>query len=313
MPRFVRARAFAKINLTLRVLGARPDGYHDVRTVLQSVAMHDTLTFRVARGEFRIECDDPSCPTDETNLVWRAAAHVWRAAGRRGRPRDTVAHIVKRIPTQAGLGGGSSDAASSIRALATLWRARVPFERQRAIAEAIGADVSFFLQGGTALGLDRGDLLFPLVDHPSAWVTLVIPAFGVKTKDAYTWWDRGLSRQSGERSGLRTRARAGVQQREPLAGSAVPRSEWVNDLERPVAAHHPSIARLVAGLRRDGAYHAAMSGSGSAVFGLFESRDGAMTAAGGATGRGTRALVTRLVSRASFQTMSAPWKPWNDT
>ncbi len=160
--RVVTVPAFAKINLTLRVLGVRDDGYHAVRTVLQSLALHDTLTFRAARGAFRIECDDPGCPTDRTNLVWRAADLVWRAAGRADRPRDVVVQIAKRIPLQAGLGGGSSNAAAAIRALVALWRLDLPREQLHAIAASLGADVPFFLEGGTALGLDRGDLVFPL-------------------------------------------------------------------------------------------------------------------------------------------------------
>ena len=105
-PLGVTMKAFAKINLTLRVLGLRRDGYHRLRTTLQSLALHDTLIFRTARGPLRIDCNDPACPTDRTNLVWRAAEEIWRAAGRRGRPANLRIRIVKRIPVQAGLGGG---------------------------------------------------------------------------------------------------------------------------------------------------------------------------------------------------------------
>src|SRR5437016_9941159 len=103
----MRARAFAKINLSLRVLGTRPDGYHQLRTIFQSIALHDTLTIRAIRGAFTLTCDDPACPIDETNLVARAAARLWRAAGRRGAPRDVAIDLRKWIPMQAGLGGGS--------------------------------------------------------------------------------------------------------------------------------------------------------------------------------------------------------------
>ena len=117
-----RVRALAKINLTLRVLGVRPDGYHELRTTFQSLALHDTLTIRAVRGPLRIVCDDPACPSDRKNLVWRAATRVWRASGRAGAPRNLVIHIRKRIPMQAGLGGGSSDAAAALRALGRRWR-----------------------------------------------------------------------------------------------------------------------------------------------------------------------------------------------
>ena len=284
--RHITVRAFAKINLTLRVLGARRDGYHELRTILQSVALHDTLTFRAAAGDLRIACDDPACPTDRTNLVWAAAEQVWRAGGRRGRPRNLIVDITKRIPVRAGLGGGSSDGAAAIRGLAALWHIDLARDRQQAIAARLGADVPYFLEGGTALGLERGDLLFPLMDPRAAWVTLVMPACGVSTKDAYEWWD--------------TRA--------PVAGDRVapPHAHLVNDLQGPVSLHFPEVARIARALRQSGAAQAAMSGSGSAVFGLFDSRIQADRAAGRLAGRGRRTLVTRTLNRARFQRLSNP-------
>src|SRR5437867_3346941 len=108
----MRVRAFAKINLSLRIAGTRPDGCHDLRTVFQSIALHDTLLVRRTRGSLQLTCDDPSVPADRTNLVWRAAAAAWQASGRRGDPRGVAIDLVKRIPAAAGLGGGSSDAAA---------------------------------------------------------------------------------------------------------------------------------------------------------------------------------------------------------
>src|SRR5262245_7582763 len=104
----VTVRAPAKINLTLQILGKRPDGYHELRTTFQSVALYDTLTFTARSGDFAIERDDPRCPTDDRNLVWRAARALWRGSGRRRELRDVSVRIRKRIPLQAGLGGGSS-------------------------------------------------------------------------------------------------------------------------------------------------------------------------------------------------------------
>src|SRR5207249_7192546 len=103
----IRVKAFAKINLSLRVVGVRRDGYHELRTMFQAVALFDTLTIRRAPGPFALTCDDPACPTGDSNLVTRAATAVWRAAGRRGAPRDVAVHLAKRIPMAAGLGGGS--------------------------------------------------------------------------------------------------------------------------------------------------------------------------------------------------------------
>src|SRR5262249_11378707 len=143
----MRIRAFAKINLSLRVLGRRDDGVHELRTVFQSIALHDALTIRRVRGPFRLTCDDLACPCDDSNLIWRAADRLWRAARRSGKPRDLAIDLQKRIPLNAGLGGGSSDAAAALRALARMWK--VGDERARAIGSELGADVPYFFEGGT--------------------------------------------------------------------------------------------------------------------------------------------------------------------
>ena len=277
----VRVRAFAKINLTLRVLGVRADGYHELRTTFQSLALHDTLTFTVARGPFQIACDDPACPVDRTNLVWRAADEIWRVAGRRGEPRGVRARIEKRIPLAAGLGGGSSDAAASLRALVSLWGVELGDDDRRRIAAGLGADVPYFLQGGTALGVERGDVLFPLIDWPASWVVLLLPDFGVSTVEVYRWFDR---------------------QRAEVTAAAL----RGNDLEAPVAARHPEIGALVEALRGAGASYGAMSGSGSAVFGLFDDRESAESAAGRLKDATRRAFVTRTLTRAEHQRLGRP-------
>jgi 4-diphosphocytidyl-2-C-methyl-D-erythritol kinase len=280
----MRVSAYAKINLSLRVHGVRADGYHELRTIFQSIALHDSLTVRIRRGPFALRCDDPACPIGGANLVWRAAEHVWTASGRGGVMRDVEMQLTKRIPLSAGLGGGSSDAAAALRALGKLWRVKAPLLRE--IAATLGADVPYFLEGGTVLGLDRGDTLYPLVDHPAAWIALVLPSFGVSTAEAYSWFDH---------------ARVN-------AAPAAMDQAVCNDLEPPVAARHPEIAEIAGGLRRAGASHAAMSGSGSSVFGLFESRRSAeraaraLVSAAGPARR--RALVTRTLNRAAYQRLA---------
>ena len=293
----VRARALAKINLTLRVVGVRADGYHELRTTFQSVALHDTLTCRARPGDFQIVCDDPACPANEANLVWRAAERVWDAAGRRGAPRDAEVHLAKRIPMQAGLGGGSSDAAAAVRVLAAVWGADLTADRGREIALALGADVPFFLHGGTARGVGRGDVVSPLIDAPPSWVTLVVPGFGVSTKDAFAWWDATSSGRSAAGDDARV---SGV----PDLEGNDEGNDAGNDLQDAVAAHHPEIAQLVTALRIRGATHAAMSGSGSAVFGLFARRADASAAAGALAARGRRVIVTRTVYRAQYGTLT---------
>jgi 4-diphosphocytidyl-2-C-methyl-D-erythritol kinase len=287
----MRVRAFAKINLSLRVLGTRSDGYHDLRTIFQSIALHDTLTIRARRGPFHLTCDDPACPADETNLIWRAAERLWTVAGRDGGPRDIAVALIKRIPLQAGLGGGSSDAAAALRALGRLWR--VADSEVRHIAAELGADIPFFFEGGTVLGLERGDLLFPLIDNRPAWIVVALPGFGVSTKEAFGWWD-------ATRSALPS-APSDPSNRSDLSDP----SDLVNDLEVHVAAHHPEIHRLVVGLRKSGASHAAMSGSGSAVFGMFARRADAERAAAALASRSRRIVLTRTLNRSNYQRLAA--------
>jgi 4-diphosphocytidyl-2-C-methyl-D-erythritol kinase len=297
----MRVRAFAKINLSLRVLGRRRDGFHELRTIFQSIALHDTLSICAARGPFHVTCDDPECPEDEANLIWRAAERVWGAAGRRGTPRGVSVDLTKRIPMQAGLGGGSSDAAAALRAFARLWR--VDTARVSAIAVELGADVPYFFEGGTVLGLERGDLLFPLVDPPPSWVVLALPDFGVSTKEAFAWWDRD---RSPERVALQRRRRGARVFDAPGGARAFQASEaLVNDLEAPVAARHPQIRRIVNALRRAGATHAAMTGSGSTVFGLFDSRTAAARAARAVGSSSRETLVTRTLNRSTYQRLAA--------
>jgi len=274
----MRVRAFAKINRSLRVLGTRADGYHELRTMFQSIGLHDTLTIRAVRGPFRLTCDDPACPTDGTNLIAKAAAAMWTAAGRRGAPRDVAIDLRKRIPMQAGLGGGSSDAAAALRALAKRWR--VADVKVRAAAAVLGADVPYFFEGGTALGEGRGDRLVPLPDITPAWVVVTVPGFGVSTKEAFGWWDDAQVRQVGQ------------------AGH-------VNDLQLAVAGRHPIINKLVAALKREGAFRASLSGSGSAVFGLFRRKVDAERASGAMAGRRRRVLMTRTIDRPTYRRLAA--------
>ncbi len=162
----ITLRAFAKINLSLRVSSARADGFHDVRTILQAIDLFDRVKCEARRGPFQIRCDMPGVPTDRTNLVWKAAQLLWEAAERSGEPRNTVVTLQKNIPMKAGLGGGSSNAAAALLGLRRLWKLRVPDEQIHALAARLGSDVPFFLVGGTALGLGRGEEVYPLENLP---------------------------------------------------------------------------------------------------------------------------------------------------
>ena len=296
----MRVRAFAKINLSLRVLGVLADGYHELRTIFQSISLHDTLSIRRVRGPFWLVCDEVACPADSTNLVWRAAEAVWTASGRPGSPRNVGVTLAKQIPMAAGLGGGSSDAAAALRAFARLWR--VDARRLPEIAASLGADVPYFLEGGTVLGLERGDVLFPLIDQPRAWVTLVVPSFGISTKDAYAWFDHEVAGDREDRVWADLRVRPGADTR------VGPYGECRNDLEPAVAKRHPEIARMVSALRAAGASYAAMTGSGSTVFGLFDRKAAADRAAKALADREPGLLsviVTRTLTRAECRRLAA--------
>lgn len=291
----VTTRAHAKVNLDLRVLGARPDGYHELRTVFQSVELHDTLVCAQRSGPFALVCNAPGVPLDSRNLVWGAAAALWTALGREGEPRETLVTIRKEIPMQAGLGGGSADAAAALLGLGRLWGGATP-EMVRELAAGLGADVPFFLAGGTALGLGRGEEIYPLVDLPPHWVVIVMPPYGVSTAEAYAWYDEDRA--------------AGLREPRELQMLPVPwptrAAQMINDLEPPVVRRHPEIGAFKTALREAGAIAAAMSGSGSAVFGLFRSRTAAGKAVVSLSRRGTRALLTRTVSRGEYERRSRP-------
>ena len=290
------ARALAKVNLDLRVLGSRPDGYHELRTVFQSIDLHDVLTAQEKRGPFVLKCRTPGVPLDDRNLVWRAATGLWKALGRGGDPCDAVVTIEKGIPLEAGLGGGSADAAAGLHVLARLWGG-APVSLLREVAAGIGSDVPFFLSGGTALGLGRGEEIYPLVDLPRHWVVVVRPPFGVSTAEAYAWYDEDRA--------------AGV--REPRGELQILPVPWptraaqmVNDLEPPVLRRHPEIGAIKAALKETGAVAAAMSGSGSAVFGLFRTRAGAATALRPLVRAGSAAFLARTLSRAEHEQKARP-------
>jgi 4-diphosphocytidyl-2-C-methyl-D-erythritol kinase len=293
----VTIRAHAKINLDLRVLGMRPDGFHELRTVFQAISLHDTITCIPRPGAFAIECDTAGVPLDESNLVWKAAQALWRALRRPGPVRDMVVRLEKRIPLQAGLGGGSGDAAATLIALARAWREPMKPAQLTDVAATLGADVPFFLAGGTALGLGRGDEIYPLVDLPRHWIVLLVPGFGVSSGEAYRWYDE--ERQPGRPPATR----------EPqyVPGPWPSRAaQMINDLEAAITRHHPEIDQMKSALRRAGALAAAMSGSGSAVFGLFQKRHDATVAVERLSGSGWRVIATESLGRAEYAKRSRP-------
>lgn len=264
MKQSVRLPAFAKINLCLHVVGQFPDGYHELRTIFQSISLHDTLELKLSsRKEITLEIDDPALPADSTNLVWRALEALRHEL--RFRP-GVHAKLTKRVPVARGLGGGSSDAAAALTGMLRLTRRQLPLARLMEIAAGLGSDVPFFLFGGRALGVNRGDEIYPLPDAPHRTILIVSPrGIGVSTRDAYSWLD--------------PRSTQSPQLTKPVATHRIwgfcalcwsrQDSDVSNDFEAAVFRRYPRLAKIKRTLLQGGAAEAALAGSGSAVFGVF--------------------------------------------
>jgi 4-diphosphocytidyl-2-C-methyl-D-erythritol kinase len=260
--------AFAKVNLRLDIVGRRADGYHELRTIFQTISLHDTLRLEWNRGRaIELEIAGNATLASEsprTNLVYRALAAL---RAELGIARGVRARLEKRIPAGRGLGGGSSDAAAALVGLLRLSRRRIPLARLVEIASQLGSDVPFFLFGGRAAAFGRGEQLLPLPDGPARGVLVVSPcAISVATRDAY-WW-LALPR-SLVRARL-TNPRAASRLIEFCALCWSPREAPLsNDFESVVFKRHPLLGRIKRELLRRGAADAALAGSGSAVFGVF--------------------------------------------
>jgi 4-diphosphocytidyl-2-C-methyl-D-erythritol kinase len=257
MNKTVRLPAFAKINLHLQVLGRRPDGYHELRTIFQAISLQDTLELSLSpRPGITLEIDDPSLPAGPENLVYRAIDSIGHAIGFRG---GVHAQLEKRIPVARGLGGGSSDAASAIIGMLRLTKTRMPLRRVAEIAAGLGADVPFFLFGGRALAVNRGDEVYPLPDTARRAVLVISPRdIGVSTKDAYQWLSTELTNRAEHPNIWGFCALCWSRQ-----------GKVSNDFEGPVFRRHPRLGEIRDGLLKRGAADAALAGSGSAVFGIF--------------------------------------------
>jgi 4-diphosphocytidyl-2-C-methyl-D-erythritol kinase len=258
--RSARLRASAKLNLGLRVLYKRPDGYHELRTIFQTISLADDLEITFARAS-STSIEMLGTPEIRDNLAERAARLVLEAAGKHGAVR---LKLRKNIPAGAGLGGGSSDAAAILLSLPVLAGARIPMEQLLALAAKLGSDVPFFLYGGTALGLGRGEELYPLPDQPPQRALVVVPAIHSSTADAY----RDLS-ETLTNIGLQNKLDS-FQRDVWGRGASGEKPSLINDFEGVVLARHPELAGIRERLRQAGAIRVAMTGSGSAIFGIFD-------------------------------------------
>ncbi len=299
VPRLI-LRSLAKINLDLRVLHKRPDHFHELRTVFQTISLSDTLEidYQTSRGT-QLELDDPQFIPD--NLVLRAA----RAALEALKQHATIRfRLHKNIPMGAGLGGGSSNAAAVLLALQSLAPRPLSPDRLLALASELGSDVPFFLTGGTALALGRGTELYALPDIAQDPVLLISPGIHVSTPAAYQALGLGLTSPGASRkmSSFQLFVRTLGDLRSARAASTLS----ANDFESAVFSQHPQLKKMWSRLRKHAA-GARMTGSGSALFALFassEERDLAQTVLeGDKVTKASRILPARLVSRASYQRM----------
>lgn len=291
MENFFQVPAYAKINLYLRVLGKRPDGYHELETVFQTISLHDTLTFSPDH-KLELTCDDPEMPTGDENLIVRAANalrerfHVKQGAR---------IHLEKRIPSPGGLGGGSSDAATALVGLARLWDLKIDFETVSAVGAKLGADVPFFFFGGTACGTGVGTEISPLPDFRQEFILIVTPPVAVSTAAAYRELKAPRLTNGASKSILKicrnSSERPNLQQ-----------LSLENDFEAVIFKIYPEIKSAKDELLAAGAGKALLSGSGGSVFGIFDNEKRRQTAIERiAAQRDWRVFAVSTVSRGEYR------------
>jgi 4-diphosphocytidyl-2-C-methyl-D-erythritol kinase len=281
----LRLEALAKVNRFLLVLGVRPDGYHELDTLFQTIDLSDDLVLE-EDDRLTLSVAGKALPTDGRNLVLRAARAL---ADRFGTARGARMVLTKRIPVGAGLGGGSADAASALLGLNVLWNLNRPVGELAPVAASVGSDVAFFLFGGRARGTGRGERIETLPDVPAESLVLLVPPFGMATPEVYR--ELGAGPLSGPLS-------PGPPERE------MPDR---NDLEAAAERLRPGLRDLRESLLSAGALSSRLSGSGSTLFGVFPGRTEAERAAAALDGSlGVRAVVTRTVSRGEWRRRACP-------
>lgn len=267
MTRPFALRSHAKLNLALKVMGRRPDGYHELSTVFERIDLHDDIIFAMpAEGKgFVIHCADRRVPRDERNLIWKAAALL---AEGEGVPMAAEITLEKRIPVAAGLAGGSSNAATTLTGLNRLWALGLSRAELVVYANKLGSDIAFFLHDVPfAVGTGRGEIVRPLVSKARLWHFLVVPAAPLLTKDVYgalATAGRDLTRPDGD---VNIMLRS-LREKDPVAVGAA----LFNDLEAPILALKPGLGRLKARVARQGTCGVSFSGSGPSVFAVTASR-----------------------------------------
>ena len=290
--REIRIPAFAKVNLCLDVIGKRPDGYHELRTIFQTISLHDELRLRLSSRTPGISLtihgnETLSREPSRNNLVYKAISALRRELKIRS---GVEIELRKNIPAGRGLGGGSSDAAAALLGYLSLTKRVIPLSRLVTIASSLGADVPFFLFGGRALGIGKGDEIYPLPDVEKRSILVISPRdIHVPTPDAYRWLKAAaLTKMQSAPKLLRFCALCWSAQWSALS----------NDFEGAVFRRHPRLAAMKRALLRAGASEASLAGSGSAVFGVFPSPALARRAAVGFPD--DQAFVCETLSRARY-------------
>jgi 4-diphosphocytidyl-2-C-methyl-D-erythritol kinase len=330
----ITVRSFAKINLGLGIGALRADGFHELRTVYQTIALHDVIRVSVGRGTgIEIRCEDSRVPRDGSNTCYRIVERAMVTFRARGR---VVVEIEKRLPVQGGLGGASGNAVAALLALERALKKELSGPERLRIAAEVGSDLPLFLVGGTVLGVGRGEEIYPLADLPAIPCVVATPEIGVSTPKAFADWDLlishrpqspdkltlpassdrmvefgrvlsawlgGLS-QAKHKSG-RASASSGVPVSKGRGRAGNPLLDLVrtgieNDFERVVFPKYPELREVKRVLERAGAVYASLSGSGSATYGLFASREAAEKAAAQLRKDGVPATATTTLTRPQY-------------
>ena len=364
----VIVRSFAKINLGLCIGARRSDGFHELRTVYQTIFLHDLIRVEVVGGRgIEIQCADARVPRDETNTCWRIAELGMAALRARGR---VIISIDKRLPVQGGLGGASGNAVAVLLGLERAVKTSLLAHKKFEIAASVGSDLPLFLVGGTVLGVGRGEEVYPVTDLPEMVCVVALPEVGVSTPEAFRDWDQGLKpcdlgelngtaeaapfsesaslRSETERSSVSTRRSAETRDQLTLPDSSDRINEfgrrvsgWLslvsqfkagkvlsgvpgsigrgragnplldlvrtgieNDFEQVVFPKYPELREVKRVLEGAGAFYASLSGSGSALYGLFASQAAAKKAVARLGKIGTPSVITKTLRRQQY------WKKW---
>jgi 4-diphosphocytidyl-2-C-methyl-D-erythritol kinase len=330
----VSVRSFAKINVGLRIGGARADGFHELLTVYQTIGLHDLMRVSLSPGSgIEIRCSDPRVPKDESNTCYRVVEKAMRALEAKG--QRVLIEIEKRLPLQGGMGGASANAAATLLALEKVVKKSLSARERLRIAAEVGSDLPLFLVGGTVLGVGRGEQVYPLEDLPETACVVVTPPVGVSTPNAFGEWDRttrgagtsallGLSAagrkakpgpltlpgasdrmdQLGcEFSAWLSESYSGAPFRRGRAENpllALVRAGIKNDFEEVVFPAYPELSEGKRALERAGASYASLSGSGSTLYGLYASRASARVAAAKLRRQGWTAQATVTLTRQKY-------------